>query len=630
VEENGRDVRHTVVVDLTSREVTRTRRNSMTPIAWLNVHRLVTTQHELIDPYTAYSDIYYQLAGDQKRITHGARYDAVDADRSTGRLIVVANAGGSTSLVQYDANLGTDRIVVDAQPNVQWVSARWNPDGTRIAAQRWSIGGRQDVVLLDTLGQPSPVRAQPWNQEERASDAAPTWSPDGRYVLFTSDRTGVNNIFAFDVRDATGQVFQVTNLLTGAFYPEVSPDGEWIYFSAHHSTGFAIERMHFDPQSWRPFSYEAETDSTAVVIPEQSGPAQPVRGYSAWRSALPKFWLPVFQSDSALGTFLGAFTVGFDDIERHTYTADLAVNFDNGRVIGSLDYTYAGLGNPVISLAASREYDALFGESIQREDNLSLRATLLHPRWRWNLAVTGGVEGVVVRRDSAEFVLDTEDRLVGVIAGVAFGNARVPAYAISPEDGVRVSLFGRRRFDIEPVFRDATYTELSGQTHVYQSINAFGFAHHVAAARVSGVHRSGLGVGPTDVGGEGDFLPVRGFEDGDRIGFDAWSASLEYRVPLAMVGRGVGLWPLFLDRLSASVFVDAGDASCTTDQATVFRACPGNEDRSQGVLVSAGAELLGNVAVLAFLPAWVRLGIAQPIQGPRSNPRVYFAIGQSF
>ncbi len=630
VEENGRESRSTVVMHLATGETSRTRRNSLTPIAWLNHTTLVSTQIEYTDPYTIYSDIYYQLGGSEQRVTRNARYDAVDAHRSSGRLIVVANARGATSLVEYDTNLGSDRVVVEAQPNVEWVSARWNPDGTRIAAQRWRAGGRHDVVVLDTLGQPSSVRAEPWITQDRAMDAAPTWSPDGRWVLFTSDRSGVNNIYAFDVRDASGLVLQVTNLLTGAFYPEISPDGEWIYYSAHHASGFAIERMPFDPQSWRAVSYQPGTDSTAVVIPEHTGPVQPVRMYSAVRSALPKFWLPIIQTDSALGTFLGAFTLGFDDVDRHTYSLTLAYNFENRRTIGAFGYSYAGLGNPVLSFGASREYDELFGESVRREDNVSIRATMLRPRWRSNLALTAGLEGVVVRRDSTARVLDTQDRLLGVIAGVAFGNARVPAYAISPEDGVRVSLTGRRRFDLEPVFRDATYTELSGVTNVYRSIDAFGFAHHVAAARVSAMHRGGLGVGPTDVGGEGDFLPVRGFSDGDRIGFSAWSAALEYRVPIAMIGRGLGLWPLFLDRLSASLFIDAGNAACTAEQSAVYLGCPGNEGRSNGVLVSAGGELLGNVAVLAFVPAWLRLGIAQPIQGPRTSARVYFAIGQSF
>jgi hypothetical protein len=226
--------------------------------------------------------------------------------------------------------------------------------------------------------------------------------------------------------------------------------------------------------------------------------------------------------------------------------------------------------------------------------------------------------------------LDPKDQLLGFIAGVGFTNARNPAYAISREDGVRASLFARRRFDIEPVFRDATYTELNLSSAGYKSIDASGFAHHVVAARFSGVYRTGLGIGPTDVGDVDNSLPVRGFEESDRIGFRAWSASAEYRLPIAMIGRGVRMWPLFIDRVAATAFIDAGNASCTDQQRAAVFVCPGNPERSDEMLLSIGAELTSNVAVLSFIPGWLRLGIAQPLQGPRDDTRIYLTVGPSF
>jgi hypothetical protein len=518
---------------------------------------------------------------------------------------------------------------VESRPDVQWVSARWSPDGTHIAAQRWLLGGRHDVMVIDTLGQPITIRPQPWVYEERALDAAPTWSPDGRWVLFTSDRGGVNNIFAFDPAEPSGLVFQVTNVLTGAFFPEVSPAGDWLYFTVHHAHGFTIERTRFDPAAWSPARYQAAGDTVPVVIPPQTGTPIAARAYEAWRSARPRFWLPIFAHDTLQGTFVGAFTAGHDIVNRHSYSAALAFNGD-GRSLGWLDYTYAGLGNPLLGFSAARAYDILAAAAVRREDNISLRATFLRPRWRSNTAFTIGVEGVAIRRDSTQFVIGDRDRLVGVVAGMALGTARTPAYAISPEDGIRLSLFGRRRFDIEPDVRDATYTELNGVTTGYRSLDVFGFAHHVLAARVSALHRTGLGIGPTDVGGTGDFLPVRGFDDGDRIGFSAWSASLEYRVPVAMIGRGVRLWPIFIDRVATSAFVDAGNAGCTDEQTAVFLFCPGAPGRGDQMLLSTGLELYANVAVLSFFPAWMRLGLAQPIRGPSLSPRLYFTLGQSF
>src|SRR5207253_7966079 len=115
-------------------------------------------------------------------------------------------------------------------------------------------------------------------------------------------------------------------------------------------------------------------------------------------------------------------------------------------------------------------------------------------------------------------------------------------YAISSEDGVRGSVFARHRFD--------WYSEINARTSAYKSIDAFGFAHHVIALRANGIARTGASPFVTEVGGEAEFLPVRGFSSGTLFGRSAWSATAEYRIPLALIGRGSKMRPLFLDRVS--------------------------------------------------------------------------------
>lgn len=625
VQEDGRNTSSTVIIDLSTREATRTRRNGLGQVSWLNNATLATTQLEFADPYTIHSDLYLQVAGNQKRLTESARYDAVDADRDGNKLIVIKHNLGNTALVQRDAATGRERVIVDARRDQQWVSARWSPDGSRIAAERWQPGGAHDVVVLDTLG-----NVQLTIAGVQSLNTSPAWTPDGRFVVFASDRTGITNLYARDVTVNDPRLFEITNVLTGAFYPEISPDGQFIYYSGYHADGYTIERMRLDPATWRSLIDRPALQQSAAIIPSHSGERVRARRYSALRSALPKFWVPLVQYDSAHGLFLGAISAGNDDVDRHTWFAALGINVENARTIGDIDYTYAGLGNPLLTFRASREYDLLADISSQREDNVAVLATLLRPKWRTNLALTGGIEGVVIKRDTTQGILDPEDRLLGVVAGLSFGSYRSPAYSISPEDGARASVFARRRFDVDPVFNDDTYSELQGLLAGYKSVDAFGFAHHAIAARASGIYRSGLGIGPTDVGGSGDFLPVRGFSDGDRIGFTAWSASLEYRIPIAMIGRGYRLWPVFVDRVAGSVFVDAGNAACTDAQESVYAFCPGNEVGDDEMLISAGAEVFSNVAILTFSPAWMRAGIARPLQGPRSKLRAYFSFGRSF
>jgi hypothetical protein len=625
VQEDGRNSSSIIVQDLASGEYTRTRRNSLAPVAWLNHSTLATTQFDYVDAYTVTSDLYLQLNGQQQRVTRGARYHAIDADRAGTKFLAVQHHLGLTSLVARNASTGTERVIVGPRSDQQWVAARWSPDGSRIAAERWRLGGDHDIVVMDTLGNEQFTIAS-----AQSLNTAPTWTPDGRFVVFASDRTGITNLYARDATVNDARIFEITNLLTGAFYPEVSPDGQYVYFSAYHSSGYAIERAKLDPASWGSVSSERTAPLATVNVAPQSGASLPVRDYSPFPFVLPKYWVPIIQSDSVQGTFIGAASSGNDAVGRHQWAAALGINFENGRSLGSVSYTFAGLGNPLLTLQASREYELLAEISVRREDNIALLATILRPRWRSNLALSMGVEGTVIRRDTMLAVRDAEDRLVGVIAGLSFGNARNPAYAISPEDGVQASLFARRRFDIDPVFNDDTYSELQGRGAAYKSIDGFGFAHHALAARASGVYRTGLGIGPTDIGGVDDFLPVRGFSSGDRIGFRAWSTSLEYRVPVAMIGRGLQLWPLFVDRVAASAFVDAGNTSCTETQRAIYDICPGNTPGDDEMLLSAGAEVMSNVAIGVFFPFWMRAGVAFPLQGPRDEPRFYLGLSRSF
>lgn len=454
---------------------------------------------------------------------------------------------------------------------------------------------------------------------------------------------------------------QVTNVLTGVAWPEISPDGKYVYFSGYHADGWHLERIGYDTAGWTtpapavPTSPDTIGVFRAVDTDTTSGP---VTRYSPIATLLPRFWLPIGYTE-ARRDFTGIATAGVDAINRHSYGVQAAWDPQHREAGWSAGYEYAGLGNPVLQLSTSRSYDGALvrgpsGDTahyflVRRDDDASAALTFLRPRVRTAVSLTLGGDITLRHRalDDAPANIrpsNPRDRLAGVFAGLGFANYQAHPYSISREDGLAASAFARRRFS-SGAPADLGYSEATSSLRLYRSLPLPGFAHHVLAGRVSGLWRGGPGAEPEDVGGAsgqavdlglitagsaGIFLPVRGYPEGERSGTRAWTASLEYRVPIALVGRGWGTRPYYLDRVSADGFVDAGNASCPDADARGVTprgfvcSLPGARP-----LLGAGAELLADARILIPTTFRFRAGIGFPVS-EGGKPRGWLTLGSSF
>jgi hypothetical protein len=112
----------------------------------------------------------------------------------------------------------------------------WSPDGRAIvfASDRTASGAQGDanLVLIDvTMGT---MRFLTWGEW---IDRSPRWSPDGRRIVFTSDRSGFFDLYEID---ATGAGRQLTRLTGGAFDADWLTDGSGVVFSGFQNGSFAI------------------------------------------------------------------------------------------------------------------------------------------------------------------------------------------------------------------------------------------------------------------------------------------------------------------------------------------------------------------------------------------------------
>ncbi len=153
----------------------------------------------------------------------------------------------------------------------------WSPEGRTIifASDRTSFGpdGYTNLFRIDVeTGHVRYVTYGAWN------DQSPRWSPDGSRILFSSDRGGVFDIYAVDV---AGNGRQLTAMTGGAFDPEWLPDGNGFVFAGFSEGMFRIYRYDLSPDTTA-LPTIALTDAAAPGLVVGDGPADP--------DALPMGW----------------------------------------------------------------------------------------------------------------------------------------------------------------------------------------------------------------------------------------------------------------------------------------------------------------------------------------------------
>ncbi len=99
--------------------------------------------------------------------------------------------------------------------------------------------GSQDIWLMDQDGK---NQKQLTTAETRA-DRYTAVSPDGRYVVFVSNRTNNSNIYRYDLN--TGDQKQLTNGESEEF-PAVSADGKWVIYAATGSIKQTLWKVPID------------------------------------------------------------------------------------------------------------------------------------------------------------------------------------------------------------------------------------------------------------------------------------------------------------------------------------------------------------------------------------------------
>ncbi len=577
-----------------------------------------------------------------ERLSFGLRANEPTVSPDGSQVAFVVNKQGTTYLYVADLDgatgqpLGAPRKLV---PNIRYdqvYTPRWSPDGKRIAFSAWTAGGYRDIRIVDVqTGAITEV------MHDRALDTGPVFSPDGKKLFFSSDRTGIANIYAYDF--ASGALKQVTNVINGAFQPDVDETGKHLVYVGYTHEGYDLFEIDLEENKWLDAKEYIDTRGVLTIKPKPlSIKAKP---YNPWPTLRPYTWEFDYRPD-AFGEALTVTTTGGDVVGQHYFSAAITASFERG--ISGTDLFYVYRNMPFDTRMRAFRYIAPRG---------GFRFADKTPLWvEQSMGLESGINVPLSRSFSSQslafsyafsqfralegFPTDAADPYtrvpvfpqtgyLGTIRmGWSWSNVQRFLWSVGPEKGFALS-----------AGVDIARPELGGQYSVtiatYNSVGYFPMPwlrHHVLALHAQG------GVSAGDWGRRGAFvlggyadipLPdalrnllfqpgvaLRGYKPGARFGDAFHLFNAEYRFPLLNVDRGIQTLPAFLQRFYGNVFADYGDASFEPIDLLKMK-------------FAMGAELLTDFTVGYFQPITLRFGVARGTSSGGTT-QTYVVLSQLF
>jgi Tol biopolymer transport system component len=188
--------------------------------------------------------------GTARRLTNDLNnYAGISLATQTGDLVTIRYDQSSNLWVTPVTTQTQSRAPRDGSPidttqarqitsgAAKYYGGAWTPDGRIVYAS--DASGRRDLWIMDQDG---------GNQKQITADVGdnvqPVVSPDGRYIVFVSDRKDArHNLWRIDVDG--GNARQLTN---GNFdrNPAFSPDGKWVIYASMGVTNPNLWRVSID------------------------------------------------------------------------------------------------------------------------------------------------------------------------------------------------------------------------------------------------------------------------------------------------------------------------------------------------------------------------------------------------
>ena len=586
---------------------------------------LYFSKGDIVRNYYTYKDLYtFDLNnGRVKKLTEGLRAadPAVSMDGRT--LVYVKDDGGKRTLWSLNPGSMQTSMIGKDEPDVQYLSPAFSPDGSKLAVAKWTLGGHQDIYLIDlkTL------------KEQRlisyGLSANPCFSPDGKFVIFDADGSGVCDLYACAI--GTGKLYKITNVLGAAMMPDVSPDGKRIACINYSSRGHDLAVMDYDPAKWREvlnpseaknekIAKEQTNELTGVISASRENfkPATietETHDYNPWPSFFPKFWLPYSFSDEN-GTHMLIYTGGVDALSQHyaevQFGYDWAVNRSSYSILYANNQFQPQLMVGLYDAVAPYSWDNGSNIYWERERGGALSCSFIGNRvfheYDRQIFTVGYIYENLSNASSLE-ILSQQPSLGdirGAMVGWSYSSARQYGYSVAPEDGIDLTFQGR--FFSKELGSDYVFNNYAVTANKYIGLPA----HNTIALKSWASYIRGEQI--VQQGYTWNSLGVRGYPGASFTGTKMLKASIEYNLPISYIESGWGYGLTFFDRLWATLFFEGGSATYgKLDSAPVYR--------------SWGGEIsLNTVNLYGYIPFTLKVGYAMGID-TGGGGQIYFSVG---
>lgn len=203
--------------------------------------KIYYTKHSHQNPSgSEISDIYsYSIEQEEEtRITFGRRAISASVSPDGSKLVFTFEHDGSLNLGLVDSSGNNFRQLTAFHNGEQTYHPNWSPDGKSIVFG-YSMNDGQDVARISS---DSGAVEFLISGSDDARD--PVYTMDSSAIIFASDRTGIFNLYRFEL--SNGEISQLSNVLGGTFMPTVNRTGA-IMYAGYTSGGYKL-RMIDDPR----------------------------------------------------------------------------------------------------------------------------------------------------------------------------------------------------------------------------------------------------------------------------------------------------------------------------------------------------------------------------------------------